>query len=248
MKRILLLLLAVLTVFGLAACSGPVPGESGDTRPASASPAGTADDPGTGSPEETTLSGTTAGSESAPERAETSLSSPDGSAETTEAASTGPHRSVLVVFFSATGTTRGVAEKIAALEDADLYEIKAAQEYTDADLNWHDNASRTTKEQNDKSARPEIGSERISLEGYAVVYVGFPIWWGEEPRILDTFAESCDFDGITVIPFCTSASSGIGRSGQNLAELAAGGRWLDGRRFGGGVSEDELKAWIDSLK
>ena len=156
-------------------------------------------------------------------------------------------KDVLVVYFSATGTTRGVAEKIAAIENADLYEIRAAQEYTDADLNWHDSNSRSTLEQNDKSARPEIGSDPISLAGYAKIYVGFPIWWGEEPRIMDTFAESYDFTGMTVIPFCTSGSSGIGRSGQNLADAAGSGSWLDGQRFGGGVSEESLRSWIEGL-
>ena len=154
----------------------------------------------------------------------------------------------LVVVFSATGTTRGVAEKIAAIEDADLYEIRAAQEYTAADLDWNDRESRSTKEQNDSSVRPEIGSERISLEGYETIYIGFPIWWGEEPRIMDTFVESYDFDGITVIPFCTSSSSGIGRSGKNLEDNAKSGNWLDGKRFSGGVSESELRDWIDDLK
>lgn len=157
-------------------------------------------------------------------------------------------REVLVVYFSATGTTRGVAEKIAALEGADLYEIKASQEYTDADLNWNDSGSRTTKEQGDKSVRPEIGSEPISLQGYTTIYIGFPIWWGEEPRIMDTFVESYDFGGATVIPFCTSGSSGIGSSGWNLADNAGSGNWLEGRRFSGGVSEADLRAWIDGLK
>ena len=157
------------------------------------------------------------------------------------------HKSVLVVVFSATGTTKGVAEKIAKIENADIYEIKAAQEYTSADLNWNDSSSRSTKEQNDPSSRPEIGSERISLEGYETVYIGFPIWWGEEPRIMDTFVESYDFDGITMIPFCTSSSSGIGRSGKNLAENAKSGNWLEGKRFPGSVSESDLESWIDGL-
>ena len=155
--------------------------------------------------------------------------------------------SVLVVYFSATGMTRGVAEKIASITDADLYEITAAQEYTSDDLNWHDNSSRTTKEQNDKSARPEIGSDPVSLEGYDTVYIGYPIWWGEEPRIMDTFVESQSFDGITVIPFCTSSSSGIGRSGKNLEENAGSGNWLEGQRFGANVSEADLQGWISGL-
>ena len=170
--------------------------------------------------------------------------------QTTEAepndSSTG--NATLVVYFSATGNTRGVAEKIASITGADIYEIKAAQEYTDADLDWHDSDSRTTHEQNDPSARPEIGSDPVSLEGYTTIYIGYPIWWGEEPRIMDTFVESYDFDGITMIPFCTSGSSGIGRSGQNLADNAGSGNWLEGARFGGGASEDELSTWIGGSK
>ena len=181
---------------------------------------------------------------------------PDNGSETrateqpdeTGSADSGTGNATLVVYFSATGNTRGVAEKIASITGADIYEIKAAQEYTDADLDWNDSNSRTTHEQNDPSARPEIGSESISLEGYTTIYIGYPIWWGEEPRIMDTFVEKYDFDGITMIPFCTSSSSGIGRSGQNLADNAGSGNWLEGERFGGGTSEDELKSWIEGLE
>lgn len=153
----------------------------------------------------------------------------------------------LVVVFSATGTTLGVAQKIASIEDADLYEIKAAEPYSDADLNWNDSNSRTTKEQNDASARPQIASEALSLEGYTKIYVGYPIWWGEEPRIMDTFVESYDFKDITMIPFCTSSSSGIGRSGKNLQENAGSGNWKEGKRFAGSVSEADLTSWIERL-
>jgi len=155
---------------------------------------------------------------------------------------------VLIVYFSATGTTKGIAEKIASITGADTYEIKAAQEYSDSDLNWNDSNSRSTKEQNDPSARPEIGSEAVSLDGYSTIYIGYPIWWGEEPRIMDTFVESYNFDGITMIPFCTSSSSGIGRSGQNLADNAGSGTWIDGKRFGTGASEDEIRSWIEGLQ
>lgn len=154
----------------------------------------------------------------------------------------------LVVYFSATGNTRAVAEKIASMTGADIYEIRAAQEYTETDLDWNDPDSRTTHEQNDASVRPEIGSEPVSLEGYKTIYIGYPIWWGEEPRIMDTFVESYDFGGITMIPFCTSGGSGIGRSGQNLAENAGSGNWLEGARFSGGASEDELRSWIEGLE
>ena len=158
------------------------------------------------------------------------------------------HSDVLVAYFSATGTTKGVAERIASVTGGDLYEIQAADPYTEDDLNYNDDNSRSTKEQNDKSVRPEIGSEEISLEGYTTIYLGFPIWWGEEPRILDTFVEKYSFEGITVIPFCTSGGSGIGKSGPNMEALAGSGSWLQGERFDGNVSEEELQSWIESLK
>ena len=218
-KRLIPLLLTLALLLLLTACGS----SAANTAPQS-------------QPEETQ------NTETAPEPVETDAE-PNEDAPESEPAG----KDVLVVYFSATGTTRDVAEKIAAIENADLYEIRAAQEYTDADLNWHDSNSRSTLEQNDKSARPEIGSDPISLAGYAKIYVGFPIWWGEEPRIMDTFAESYDFTGMTVIPFCTSGSSGIGQSGQNLADAAGSGSWLDGQRFGGGVSEESLRSWIEGL-
>ncbi len=179
---------------------------------------------------------------------ESSAETAESSSGETAAEETQNNKDVLVVYFSATGTTKGVAEKIAAITGADLYEIKAAQEYTPEDLDWNDSDSRTTHEQNDPSVRPEIGSDPVSLDGYSTIYIGFPIWWGEEPRIMDTFVESYNFDGKTMIPFCTSSSSGIGMSGKNLESNAGSGNWLDGERFGGGVSEDDLKTWIEGLK
>ena len=154
------------------------------------------------------------------------------------------HSSVLVVYFSATGTTRGVAERIAALTGGDLQEILPAQPYTAEDLNYGDSSTRATAEQNDPDARPEIANS-ISLEGYTTLYLGYPIWWGQAPRILSTFAEGHDFTGITVIPFCTSGSSGIGQSGDTLAGQAGSGNWLQGRRFEADVSEETLRAWIE---
>ena len=153
-----------------------------------------------------------------------------------------------MVYFSMTGTTRGIAEKIAAITGADIYEIKAAQEYTSDDLNYNDSETRATVEQKDPTVRPEIGSDPVSLDGYSTVYIGYPIWWGEEPRIMDTFVESCYFDGKTVIPFCTSGSSSIGNSGKNLAANAGSGNWLDGQRFSGSTTEDELRGWIEGLQ
>lgn len=153
----------------------------------------------------------------------------------------------LVVYFSATGTTKGVAEQIASVTGADTYEITAAQPYTSDDLNYNDSDSRATKEQNDKTVRPEIGSEKIDLNSYDTVYIGFPIWWGEEPRIMDTFVESYDFDGKTVIPFCTSGSSSIDNAAEGLEANADGGDWKDGRRFSADSSQADIEEWINSL-
>lgn len=164
-----------------------------------------------------------------------------GTGETTSGTS-----KVLVAYFSATGTTKGIAEKIASLENADLYEIVPAQPYSSDDLNWNDSNSRSTIEQNDKTIRPEIGSEKISLDGYSTIYLGFPIWWGEEPRIMDTFVEIYDFTGKTVIPFCTSGGSGIGSSGDNLKSNAGSGNWKNGDRLDAGISDTELQSWLDS--
>ncbi len=150
---------------------------------------------------------------------------------------------VIVAVFSATGTTKGVAEKIAALTGAELKEIVPAVPYTSADLNYGNSGSRATKEQNDADARPQLAGD-ISIEGCRVLYLGYPIWWGEAPRIMSTFVESHDFTGITVIPFCTSGSSDIGSSDDTLAAQAGSGNWLQGKRFPGSVKEDELREWI----
>ena len=183
----------------------------------------------------TSASQTTEKSESESESKSTSESSKEADNKT------------LVIVFSATGTTKGIADKIAAIENADLYEIKPELPYTDKDRDWTDSNSRCSKEQNDPAARPAIGSEKISLDGYSVIYIGYPIWFGQEPRIMDTFVESYDFGNATVIPFCTSGSSGIGNSGKNLAANAGSGNWLEGKRFPGGASEDDIKEWIDSV-
>jgi len=193
------------------------------------------------------------GNTTAPEttaQPETTAAQPqdETSEETTENTTEAKTGKVLVVYFSATGTTKGVAEKIANITGADLYEIKPAQAYTDADLNWNDRSSRSTEEQNNKSARPEIAGETLSLDGYSTIYIGYPIWWGEEPRIMDTFVESYDFNGITMVPFCTSSSSGIGRSGKNLEENAGSGTWLEGERFGANAQDGEIQMWIHSLQ
>ena len=134
------------------------------------------------------------------------------------------------------------------MENADLYEITAAQPYTSEDLDYGDSNSRTTIEQNDKNVRPEISSDKLDLTGYTTIYIGYPIWWGEEPRIMDTFVESYDFGSITMIPFCTSGGSGIGRSGSNLADNAGSGNWQSGERLQSSISDEDLTDWINSYK
>lgn len=158
------------------------------------------------------------------------------------------HPETLVVYFSATGTTRNIAEKITAIVNADIYEIIPKEPYSKEDLDWKNSESRSTIEQNDSTVRPKIGSEVISLDGYKTIYIGYPIWWGEEPRIMDTFVESYSFNGIKVIPFCTSGGSEVGNSGKNLEKIAGSGDWVEGKRFEGDVSESELSVWIESLK
>ena len=176
-----------------------------------------------------------------PEQETESAPQAESAEETSEAEK---QNTVLVVYFSATGTTRGAAERIAALTGADLAEIVPAQPYTAEDLNYNDRSTRATVEQNTPDARPEIANE-ISLDGYTTVYLGYPIWWGQAPRILSTFVESHDFTGITVVPFCTSGSSGAGRTGETLGEQAGTGTFLPSTRLSAGISEAELQAWIE---
>lgn len=153
----------------------------------------------------------------------------------------------LVVYFSATGNTKAIAEKIADGLQADIYEIVPVQPYTEADLDYHDDNSRSTLEMNDASARPEISGEIENFGQYTTLYLGYPIWWGEAPRILDTFVESYDFTGKTVIPFCTSASSGLGSSASTLEDLAGTGNWLDGQRFSGKEDASAVMEWVNQF-
>ena len=154
---------------------------------------------------------------------------------------------ILVAYFSATGTTKGVAEHIANGLNADIYEIVPEEAYTDADLDYNDNNSRTTIEMNDPDARPAISGSVENMEQYDIIFVGYPIWWGEAPRIVSTFMESYDFSGKTIVPFCTSGGSGIGSSASNLESFTSGATWLDGRRLNGSDSQDTVMEWVDSL-
>lgn len=154
---------------------------------------------------------------------------------------------VLVAYFSATNTTAGVAKNIADGIGADIYEITPETPYTSADLNYNDKKSRSTVEMNNADARPAIAGSVDNIEQYDVIFLGYPIWWGEAPRIIDTFLESYDFSGKTIVPFCTSASSGVGSSVSNIRKLAGNATWTDGHRFSGSDSADTIMKWVDSL-
>lgn len=153
---------------------------------------------------------------------------------------------VLIAYFSATGTTQSIAEKIADETSGTLYEMIAEVPYTEEDLRYYTD-SRADREQSDSSVRPAISGSVENMEQYDIVFLGYPIWHGQAPRIIFTFLESYDFTDKTVVPFCTSHSSGIGSSDRNLHSLASGATWLDGRRFSGSESESAISEWIDGL-
>ena len=150
----------------------------------------------------------------------------------------------LVAYFSASGVTKKLATNLAEAAGADLFEIVPETPYTSADLNWQDSNSRSSVEMNDRSCRPGIASKVSDMSQYDVVFVGFPVWWYREPSIIDTFAETYDFSGKTIIPFATSGSSGIGESGRNIGELAKGAKAEEGKRFSADASLEELKDWV----
>ncbi len=154
----------------------------------------------------------------------------------------------LVAYFSATGNTEKIAQHIINITGADSYEIIPTIPYTAEDINYSNSNCRANQEQNDKTCRPEISNAVENMDNYNVVYVGYPIWWGQEPRIIDTFMESYDFSDKTIIPFCTSGSSSITTSEKNIANLGVSiGNQLSGRRFSGSASEETVSEWISSL-
>ena len=162
---------------------------------------------------------------------------------------TGTEGKTLVVYFSATGNTERVAEMIAETTGGDLFELELSDPYTDEDLNYNDENSRVSQEYADESLR-NVELVATTMEGfdeYENVFVGYPVWWGIAAWPVNTFIEANDFTGKTVIPFCTSASSGLGESGELLAELAGTGDWLEGMRFRSGASEEDVVTWVESL-
>ena len=154
---------------------------------------------------------------------------------------------ILVAYFSASGVTKGVAERLSKATGGDLFEIVPKQIYTNADLNWMDRNSRSSVEMRDRSSRPEIASKVEDMGKYEYVFVGFPIWWYREPSIIDTFLQQYDFSGKIIIPFATSGSSGIGEAPESMQKIVKNARVLSGKRFVSSVSESELKTWVDGI-
>ena len=155
----------------------------------------------------------------------------------------------LVVYYSASGNTKAVAEYIASATGGDLFEIVPAELYTSADLDWTDNNSRVSKEHDDPSLRDmALTADTVdNWDDYDTVFIGYPIWWGIAAWPTDSFVKANDFTGKTVIPFATSASSGMGQSGDLLAELAGTGDWQKGQRFRSGASETDVTDWVNNL-
>ncbi|WP_115715566.1 flavodoxin [Amedibacterium intestinale] len=158
-------------------------------------------------------------------------------------------QNALIVYYSATGNTENIANYIADVTGGDLFELEPVEPYSDEDLNWNDENSRVVEEHEDESKRDiELVSTTVdNWESYDVVYIGYPIWWGIAAWPVNGFIEANDFEGKTVIPFCTSSSSSFGESGKLLEEMAGSGNWLEGERFTSSTSESEVETWISGL-
>ena len=177
-------------------------------------------------------------------------SEPAKPSESTESTDTiSDNHNVLVVYYSASGTTRRVAQDIADELNADIFEVEPALVYSSEDLNWTNNDSRVTREHNDESIRdvPLKNTTVESWDTYDTIIIGYPIWWGIAAWPINNFVKDNDFTNKTVVPFCTSSSSGIGQSSSILEGYAESGTWLDGHRFSSGVSSADVKSWADSL-
>lgn len=226
MKRLIPILTTLTLLLGLAACGQ----------------AGTQSNP---DQSQTQQEGTSSvGEPSAPDQSTSPASSTPGAGKSDEETAEG---GVLVAYFSATGNTEDIAQHLQSILDANLYEIVPEVPYTDEDLNYSNDSCRANQEQNDPAARPAITGTLEHPENYDVVFLGYPIWWGQAPKVIYTFLESYDFGDATIVPFCTSGSSGIGSSADGLQELTENARWLDGQRFSSGADQDEVAQWVDSL-
>lgn len=242
MKKIVSIAMGAILAFSLVAC-----GNSGQSSSSVAEST------------ETTTTESTVSTETEPTETEpTETESTD--AESTDAESTDAESAdaesaeaeagkTLVVYYSATGNTKAVAEYIAGALDGDTLELTPVEPYTSADLSWTDESSRVSREHDDPSLRTvELTADTVeNWDSYDTVFIGYPIWWGIAAWPVDGFVTANDFTGKTVIPFTTSASSGLGESGELLAEMAGTGDWQEGIRFSSGVSEEEVLTWVEGL-
>ena len=151
---------------------------------------------------------------------------------------------VLVTYFSASGVTKSIAEKIANLTNGDLFEIEPKEKYTDADLDWTNKQSRSSVEMQNKSFRPEMKENSLDISRYDTILIGFPIWWGVCPTVVNTFIESKDFTGKILIPFCTSGGSGMSYAENDLRKTYPNYNWKEGKRLTGREKDEDLKNWI----
>ena len=238
MKRAISVLLSLTMLFSLTACGGN--GNSSSSQASSSAPESSAAE-----------SSASESSSEASSSSESEVSSEVSSEPpvSSQAQDTGSGSNVLVVYYSATGNTAQVAQYIADSTGGDLFEIQPVEPYTDDDLNWTDDNSRVSQEHADESLRDvELVADTVdNWDQYDTVFIGYPIWWGIAAWPVDGFVEANDFSGKTVIPFCTSSSSGLGESGQLLADMAGTGDWKEGQRFRSGASQEDVQSWIEEL-
>ncbi len=240
MKKYFSLLLTAIMVFSLAACSG----QNGQSNSGSGNSNGSS-----GGNTQAENNSEPTGQSSEPSDTASSGSPSDTSGTESVQSTETVGGKTLVVYFSATNNTEAIAGYIAEATGADLFELVPAEPYTSDDLDWTDRDSRVSKEHDDESLRV-VGLENAvpdNWEEYDTVFIGYPIWWGIAAWPTDTFVKANDFTGKTVIPFCTSSSSGLGRSGEPLKEEAGTGNWLEGQRFQSRASEDTVKEWVNGL-
>ena len=244
MKRTLSLLMSLVMALSLTACGGNENSSSSQASSSAPESSVAESSASENSSEASSSSESEASSEISSEAPSSSEVSSEASAEDTNSGS-----SVLVVYYSATGNTAQVAQYIADATGGDLFEIQPVEPYTDDDLNWTDDNSRVSQEHADESLRDvELVADTVdNWDQYDTVFIGYPIWWGIAAWPVDGFVEANDFSGKTVIPFCTSSSSGLGESGQLLADMAGTGDWQEGQRFRSGASEEDVQAWIEEL-
>lgn len=238
MKKLIALLLGIIMIFSLAACAGTTPNTPSGTTPSNGSQTTPNNTNDTKNPDSTTSG----------EDSTTGTTDTTDSTDTPDTPAAGGK--TLVVYFSGSGNTKRVAEDIAAATGGTLFELVPVTPYTSADLSWTTAGSRVNREHDDESLRdiPLVTTTPENFDEYDTVFIGYPIWWGIAAWPVNNFVKNNDFTGKTVIPFATSASSGMGQSGTLLAEMAGTGNWQEGHRFSSGASKSTVEEWVNGLK